>query len=76
MLIEIFQMINTRNNGRCVSLRPSRNISAESGNPIQIDLKDVWKNSGITGAYKVYLHEDELEFNIVHMVRRQVSAMF
>ncbi len=69
-------MINTRDNGRCVSLRPSRSINAETGKPIQIDLKDVWKSFGKTGAFKVFLHEDELEFNIVHMVSQPPSSAF
>ena len=50
-------------------MRPSRNISAIPERPIKIELKDVWKNFGETGVYKIFLNEEDLGFNIVHMVR-------
>ena len=61
-------MVNTRHNGRCISMRPSRDINAIPDRPIKIELKDVWKNSGDTGIYKIFLSEDDLGYNIVHMV--------
>jgi hypothetical protein len=61
-------MVSTRNNGRCVSMRPSKNINAILDRPIKIELKDVWKNSGETGLYKIFLNEDDLGFNVIHMV--------
>jgi hypothetical protein len=75
LLDEKFKIINTRDNGRCISLRPSRDISAQSKNPIRIDLKDVWTKSGKTGAYKVFVHEDNLEFNVVSMVSSTCSSL-
>ena len=50
-------------------MRPSRSISAVPERPIKIELKDVWKISGETGVYKIVLNEDDLGFNIIHMVR-------
>ncbi len=61
-------MVNTRNNGRCVSIRPSRGINVIPARPIKIELKDVWKKSGDTGVYKIFLSDDDLGYNIVHMV--------
>ena len=67
-VFDIFQIVNTRHNGRCISLRHSREISIKPNFPITIDLKDVWKGFTKKGVYKIYIHEDKLEFNLIHLV--------
>jgi hypothetical protein len=39
-----------------------------------IELKDVWKSSTQKGVYKVYVHEDKLEFNLIYSVSLKIMS--
>ncbi len=54
-------------------MRPKRSISAVVNYPIVITFKDVWKNQIEKGVYKIYVHDDGLEFNLISMVKKFVK---
>ena len=65
--LRTFQIVNTYYYGQCVSIMP-KNISAKLNNPISINLKDVWKNASRKGFFKIFVHDDGLQYNLITTV--------